>query len=150
MSAGRSSLPFVTSPLHPVADVVARGCADVAGVRDQALFAMTREEAAATLAGIARWRAQMAELETRVMEHAAALEVEAESGAKSTADWLAHRTRVTKGAAHGVVRLLAGLNAHPPLREALAEGAVLPEQARVILRAVDELPSSTETSLWAS
>ena len=70
-----------------------------------------------------------------------------QSGATSTATWLAHHTKTTPAAAHRTTRLAAGLETHDQTREALAEGRVHVEQAEVILRALDDLPADLDPDL---
>ncbi len=61
------------------------------------------------------------------------------AGMNSLAAWLAHTTRMTRGAANAKVRLAQALAAHDQTRAAVAAGAVLVEQAEAITKAVDDL-----------
>ncbi len=63
-------------------------------------------------------------------------------GARTTATWWAHRTRVTRGEAGRTFGLAERLGAplHVPVAVALADGRLRTDQADVITRAVDELP----------
>jgi hypothetical protein len=105
------------------------------------VWSMDAAETAATLAALERAEARLFELKARVAAHADDIQVGQEVGASSAANWLAHATKTTRVAAHGTVRLGHALEEHPLTREALAAGTVLVEQARVILRWVDQLPA---------
>ncbi|MBI2242499.1 MAG: DUF222 domain-containing protein, partial [Nocardioides sp.] len=91
-----------------------------------------------------RAEARLVELKARVAAHADDLHVGGEIGASSAANWLAHATRTTRSAAHHTVRLGHALEEHRATRDALATGQILADQARVILRAVDQLPDTID------
>ncbi len=125
-----------------------------AGVRDQLgavagvpLWSMDATETVGALEDVLKAEAQLTELKTRLLAHAEALDIPAQSGATSTASWLAHHTKTTRAAAHRAVRLGAGLESHDQTREALAGGRVHVEQAEVILRALDDLPDDLDPDL---
>ena len=91
----------------------------------------------------------MAELEARAAAHGQTVEVEAESGATSTANWWAHATRQTRPAAHRKTRLATALGTEvfEPVRVALAEGRLLVDQAQVIIAAVQALPETIDPAI---
>ena len=64
-------------------------------------------------------------------------------GARNTASWWAHTSRVTRGEAGRVCGLAERLDTdlHEPVTAALAEGWLRVDQADVITRAVDDLPA---------
>ena len=138
-----------TTPRHVVSRTVARLHDELDQIVDVSMWSMDVTETAATLTSLTRLAARAAEIEARVAAHADEMNVGEEIGATSTANWLAHQTKQTRPAAHAVVRLGHQLDAHPPTRDALASGAVLVDQARVIVRAVDELPDDLDTDLVA-
>ncbi len=74
-------------------------------------------------------------------KHAEAVEVGLSQGATSTANWWAHTTKLTRAEAHRLTKLAGRLGQHEPVREALAVGDVLGDQAAVITDAVDALPA---------
>ena len=80
--------------------------------------------------------------------HGQTVEVEADSGATTTANWWAHATKQTRAAAHRKTRLAAALGseAFEPTRVALAEGRLLVDQAQVIVAAVEALPADLDTT----
>ena len=127
-------------PRHRVAAFVASTHAAAGELADAPLWSMGAAEAASTLVELTRLRAQVAELELRVARHAESVEVGLEVGATSTANWWAHTTKLTRAGAHRLTKLASRLEAHEPVRAALAAGAVLVDQAAVIVDAVDALP----------
>lgn len=66
-----------------------------------------------------------------------------ESGARSTGSWWAHRTRLTRAAAGRTVALgrLLGEELHAPVAAALTNGELHADQAGMIVRAVEAIPS---------
>src|SRR4051794_24724370 len=137
----------MTTPHHQVATATARMRAVVDGLVDATVWSMTAAEAASTLGELTRLEAQVVELRARVAAHADELQVGQDVGATSTANWLAHQTRLTRSAAAGVVHLGYDLTTHDIVRDALAAGDLRPEQATVILRAVKDLPGDLDPDL---
>ncbi|MGH3348488.1 MAG: DUF222 domain-containing protein, partial [Nocardioides sp.] len=89
-----------------------------------------------------RLKAQVAQLQLRLLGHAEHVQVGAEVGATSAANWLAHQTRTTRPVVHRAARLAKGLDdAHPEVDAALADAQVTLDQAQVIVDAVDALPA---------
>lgn len=80
-------------------------------------------------------------LEAAVLIRGEVLDVAATRGATSTAAWLAHATTITHGDARRSVRLAAALDRHEPTRIELGAGRIDPEQAGVVVEAVDALPT---------
>ncbi len=71
-------------------------------------------------------------------------DVAAEVGATSTANWLAHETKLTRKEAHRRVRLARDLEEFPTTSAALAAGEVVAEQVHEICHAVarlDKIPA---------
>jgi hypothetical protein len=96
-----------------------------------------------------RLAAALAELEARIANHARTVQVEADSGATSTANWWAHATQQTRAGTHRKTRLASALAAEvfEPVRTALAEGRVLVDQAQVIVTAVQALPGDLDPQI---
>ncbi len=65
-------------------------------------------------------------------------------GAARPADWLAIETRTTRRAARGALDLAQALERHEPVARALSSGSIRTEQARMIVEAVDALPSRVD------
>jgi hypothetical protein len=132
---------------HPVTRVVT-------GVRDQLssvagvpVWSMDPAETTTAIGDVQSAKAQLAELEARLLAHADRIELPSQTGATSTANWHAHRTRTTRPAAHRVMRLGQGLESHDLTRTALAAGHIHVEQAETILRALAELPTELDAEL---
>ncbi|WP_231496232.1 HNH endonuclease signature motif containing protein [Nocardioides sp. URHA0032] len=132
----------MTTPRHRVSVAVSRmrGAADA--VVDASVWSMDAVETAGTLVELTRLEAQVSELKARVAAHAEELHVGQNVGASSAASWLAHETKATRAAAYAAVRLGRDLEAHRPTRDALAAGRVLADQARVVIRWVEDLPDT--------
>jgi len=138
-----------TAPRHRVAVAVAHTRDELDAVMDASTWSMSTAEAGQTLVELHRVKAQVAELEARVAVHAEGVGVGSEEGASSAAVWVANRTRQTRPAAHGAVKLGRQLEAYPATREALAAGVVCEAQVRVILRWLDRLPVDLGAALVA-
>src|SRR5690349_1805352 len=133
------------TPRHRVSVATAEMRVSADSVVDASVWSMDAAETAQTLVELTSLAAQVAELTSRVAAHADDLHVGQEVGASSAANWLAHATKTTRPAAAGTVKLGHQLEAHPQTRDALAHGDVLLDQARVIVHAVDQLPSDVDT-----
>ena len=140
-------------PTHPVATVVASVRAELRSVVGTPVWSMTAAETGDALVEVTRLEAQVAQLKMRLLSHAERVDVGAEVGATSPANWLAHQTKTTRPAVHRAARLAKRLDeAHPEVDSALADAAVTVDQAQVIVEAVDALPTdlvSTETVMRA-
>ncbi|MGB0100771.1 MAG: DUF222 domain-containing protein [Nocardioides sp.] len=134
----------MTTPRHRVSVAAAQMRGIAADVSDASVWSMSVEETGATLLELTRLEAQVHELKARVAAHADDLHVGQDVGASSAASWWAHQTRTTRAAAHGTVRLGHDLETHPLTRDALASGDLLAEQARTIVRWVDQLPDTLD------
>ncbi|MFC7497600.1 MULTISPECIES: DUF222 domain-containing protein [unclassified Nocardioides] len=132
----------IATPRHRVSAAVAHVHAELDAVADASVWSMDADETCATLVELTRAKARLEELEARVAAHADDLHVGRDVGASNAGNWLAHQTKATRPAAHATVRLGRSLEAHPLVRDALAAGQVLAEQARVIIRWVDKLPDT--------
>jgi hypothetical protein len=139
----------MATPRHWVAAAVHQMRTTADSVTGASVWSMDPEETTATLLEVTRLKAQVAELELRVAGHAQSLDLGAEQGATSTANWWAHTTRQTRPAAHGAIRLAVALaeDRHAPVRAALAAGDLNLEQARVIIGALEALPKDLDPDL---
>ena len=137
----------MTQPRHRVSRALAQVHALLDEIVDASLWSMDPAETADTLVEATRASARVAELEARVASHAGTVEVAERDGATSLTCWWAHQTRQTHAEALRKVKLAAGLGQHQPVREALAAGDLLVDQARVIITAVDALPDEVDPAL---
>ncbi len=83
-------------------------------------------------------------LDGAALAQAESRDAAAEMGATSTANWLAHETKLTRKEAHRRVALARDLEEFPATAGALAAGEVVVEQAGVICQAVarlDKIPA---------
>jgi hypothetical protein len=130
---------------HPIAAFGARLHEVLDTLADAPAWAMTPAEQRDAVVALARAESRLAELRLRVIAAADHSDVAAETAATSTAAWLAHATRRSRTLATTDVRLALRLETeHFRTREALAEGSVDADQARVIVRAVDGLPQTVD------
>jgi hypothetical protein len=117
---------------------------DLTAVVEAPLWSMTAAEAGDALVLLSQARSQLDTLFMRVLRHAETVGTGSEVGATSATNWWAHATRTTRAEAHRVARLAAALEDHEPVAAALAAGELRVDQARVIVDAVDDLPSDAE------
>lgn len=106
---------------------------------------MTVEEQAETLQRLHRAKARLAELDMRVLVSADRNGVGADNGATSTTAWLANQTHQTRARCSADLRLAEQLDeSFSATREALREGRVNVDQARVIVDGVNLLDAEYE------
>jgi hypothetical protein len=136
-----------TPPPHPAGHALVAFVEDLEALLVDAgtanAWTMTPAELQAVLPRITRARARLDEIELRVLLEADRHSVGEDLGATNTPAWWAHVTGQRVPAAHGVAKLAERLDqdTHTTLREALAAGRVNCDQARVVLDAVDALPT---------
>lgn len=127
---------------HPVAGAVAGMHAELDLIDGISVGSASAEELAAMLLDATRLQARLVELTGRLAVAADRSGVTEASGATSMAAWWSNRSRQTRSSAHRAMGLAESLaDGHEAVRDALAEGEVLAEQARVIVDAVDDLPA---------
>jgi hypothetical protein len=136
-----------TDPIHRVHAAVRHARDDLASVADGRPWSMTAAETAETFDEVEACEAQLRELKSRLLLHAETVEVPAQSGATSVANWVAHRHKLTRREAYRQVRLAKSLETHPLTSAALAEGRVNLEQAEAILRGLGTLPEDLDPDL---
>ncbi|WP_240617160.1 HNH endonuclease signature motif containing protein [Nocardioides speluncae] len=107
---------------------------------------MRTSEKADALLALARLETQLAALRLKVM--AAADDVAEESGARDVAAWLAHESHDAPAACRADLHLGTALDSRwTRLAAGITAGAVNLAQARVIARALDELPDDLDPAL---
>lgn len=131
----------ITGLAHPMVGLVAGlGSALDELALVQPVFLST-EEKAAMLRELAVAEARLAEVRLRVM--AAAGDVADAESARDVATWWSHHTRCDPGAARADAGLAEALDRRwPQVAAGLAAGGVSVEQARVIVSALEDLPTS--------
>jgi proteasome lid subunit RPN8/RPN11 len=126
-------------PPHPVLGAVVAITAALDRVTEANPSFMATDQKAAALVEIARAKAQLAELESRVI--AAAADVAAESAARDIAAWLHHHTHQRPEALRADLRLAEALDrSYGLVAAAMRRGDCNPAQAQVITQTLDDLP----------
>ncbi|WP_323794148.1 DUF222 domain-containing protein, partial [Nocardioides sp.] len=124
---------------HPILgflDLLESGLDDIAGAP---AWSLNAQETSSAITRLVSDLARLAEVEARLLGQAEVVDLPGTIGARSLAQWLSRTTRLTAGEAGRRTRLATALAAHDQTREAVAAGAVLPEQATVITTAVEAL-----------
>lgn len=140
--AGASSGPADRDPGAPHRILSFARAVDSAFDRlgDFPTLAMTPDEQRETLLVLNRLASRLTELDLKVLSAAERTQVGADSGATSTAAWLAHATRQTRPRCSAAVRLACDLDTDfEATRLALGRGAVNADQAQVIVSSVQAL-----------
>ncbi len=118
-----------------------------ARVEDAPAWSMSPEEQRQTMVELDRLGSMVAELSLRVLAAGDKAGIGDDSGASSTAAWLAHTTRQNRALTGAQIRLAEALDTRfRATRAALAQGRVNPDQARVIVSCVDDLPDDVDPS----
>ena len=132
---------------------VDRGVAVIAGaltdLDEVSLLGLDQTATASSLVEIAAAEARLGELKHRVLAHATAVRVEEATGGATTATWLARATRSTVRSSRRAVHLAGALETYQRLRQGYAAGNVNTEQAEVIARALDALPTDIPAQVRA-
>jgi len=136
----------VMNPEHPVLACAAEMAASLDRVAGVDPAYMTTPAKATALTELSRVVNRAQALLMRVLANAD--DVALDHGARSAGAWLAHETRADIGPTLAAGHLAAALETRwPGLGEALSEGSVNETQARVIARALDELPGDLEAEI---
>ncbi len=122
------------------------------GLAGTPAWALTPDQQAEALVALRREQARLVELELRILAAADRNEVGTQTGATSTAAWLAHQTAATTRSVAADVHLARALDTDfETTREALAAGVIDAAKARVVVHAVqaltdehDDLPPGTQ------
>ena len=130
---------------HPIAGFAGRLHAVLDTLVEVPAWSMTRGEQRYALTELARAEGRLVELRLRVLAAADRSDLAADTAATSTTAWLAQATRQTRAGAHADVQLAQALDGpFGATRAALADGLVDVDQARVIIRAIQQLPDTVE------
>ncbi|MFW6773859.1 DUF222 domain-containing protein [Nocardioides sp. CPCC 205120] len=134
--------------LHPIAGVAARLHGDLDDGFDLGFLTLGAAETGAALVELERAANRLAALQSRLLAHATEVRVEDETGAPSTAVWLANATHVTRAEAHRRVRVaVATHERYDALVAASTSGSVSPGQADVIVRALEDLGDDVDAGV---
>ncbi len=133
---------------HPVLRCVADIGAALDEVTDVDPLYMRTADKAAALLGIEQQRARLDELALRVL--AGADDVAAESGDRHAGEWLSRNARLDGAEGRRRLRLARALDGtYGTIRAGLRDGEVHLDQARVLVRALEELPEDLQPGLRA-
>lgn len=138
---------IATPPAHRVSAAVSDARTALAGVAGAPVWSMDADQTQQTLADIEAHEAQTAALKARLLRHAESIELPAASGARSAANWLARRHRLTRRESNRQGFLAEALDRRPHVAAAMEEGRVNREQADAILRGLDALPADLDADL---
>ncbi len=127
---------------HPVVVAARAAGASLREVGGVPLWSLTDDEAVALVGQAGALAAQVQELLLRAVAEVDRRELPAGAGAASTRDWLRAAQRMFPAAATATTQLARALDGRlAAIRAALADGAITAEQAGVIARSVEALPS---------
>ena len=123
--------------------VVAQACAGLRGLDETMWAAQGDDELVGTIEALVELRSELAAIEAGVLAEVEARQLaKRELGWGSTADWFTHLAGLRRGQGKRAVDHAVQLTAtRPATLTALREGAISPEQASVVLDALDRLPS---------
>lgn len=130
---------------HPLPARVDALAVEVGSLGEVSLVALDAAATRGSLLALARLRNQLDALTLRVAAHAEDVQAGAACGATSTGAWWAVATHQDRPAAAGLLRLATALTERwHTLARGCARGEVALDQARVIVRALEELPEDLE------
>jgi hypothetical protein len=134
---------IATDTQHPTARLVSSLQTLLADHQGSPAWTMTPADLATQLPELAVVLNQLTAIQLQMLREADRHQVGDAVGAANTAAWWANTTRITKQAAHKAVALAGELDhcEHTSTATAMAAGAVSVDQAAVIVRAVDTLPT---------
>ncbi len=120
----------------------------VGDLLEASLLGLGEDDAREALRQVTALAARVAALELALAVHGHDVHVEDATGATSTGVWWAVETRQTRRAATGKVKLALALQTRwQRVQAGLRAGRVLLEQAQVIVRALEDLPTDLGTDL---
>ncbi|WP_207084549.1 HNH endonuclease signature motif containing protein [Nocardioides sp. S5] len=131
--------------MHPIVECAEGLGAALKGVALVEPAFMSVGEKQSALVRLTEVRSQLDALLARVL--GAADDVADAHGSRDAAAWLAVQTRTTRREARRDLALGRALNDHPWVATALASGALRSEQARVVVEAVDAIPSHVDAEV---
>lgn len=135
-----------STPMHPVlgcAETIDAALKDVADVDPTFMRTAEKQTALTTLTELAD---RVAELRLRVL--ASAGDVAEETGARDTAAWLAHASRLDRPATRRTARLADALDRRwQQVGAGVRAGSVNLDQAAVIVHALDDLPNGLDEEI---
>ncbi len=129
---------------HPVTDFATRARRDVEQAREsRSLWSMTATEKQQALLDLTALQAQVESLRLELLVEAERAGDCTAEGDRTAADWLARQTQQRRPRTRADLQLATALDArYPVAAAALAAGSLNIDQARVIIRALEALPTT--------
>ncbi|MFI5624348.1 DUF222 domain-containing protein, partial [Nocardioides sp. NPDC051685] len=139
-------MTMLQQPQHPVLGAVVAVTASLEAVAEANPVFMAADQKAAALLEIATAKAQLAELELRVI--ATAEDVAADTAARDVAAWLHHHTHQRPETLRADLRLAQALDrTYGLVAAAMRRGDCNLAQAHVIVHALDDLPAGLDPEI---
>lgn len=133
---------------HPVLAAVIAAEVDVQAVRDVDALYMSPADQAAALLKLTALTSEIVELRSRILLAAERSgQLVAATCSSDVAGWLAHETRCGGAQAREATRFAEALERRSHVADALRAGTMTWEQAPVICRALDQLPSDVDAAV---
>jgi Domain of unknown function (DUF222)/HNH endonuclease len=147
MDRGRDWVTGGGSGVHPVTAATVTITRALDELTEVPLYGLVPEAVGELLTSVVGLEARLAGLRMQLISAAETVGTAARAGAPGTAAWLRGSCRIERVAAGRAVRLAKALAAeHECTGRALSEGRVSEAQARVIVRAIQALPSSVDAA----
>lgn len=130
---------------NPIAAALAQAKAAIAAVAHTPAWQMSAATTRDSLLELTRLTSMLEGLQIKVVAHAHRSGAADSVGATSTAAWWAHQTRMTAAEAHRRVKHAITVDErHQPVAATLSSGDLRPDQAQVVVRAIDALPDDVD------
>jgi len=135
---------------NPIAVAIAQAKAALAAVLDAPAWSMSGATTRDSLLELTQLTSMVEGLEVKVVAHAHQSGAADDVGATSVGAWWAHQTKMTAAEAHRRVKHAVAMDErHQPVVTALASGGLRPDQAGVVVHAVDALPDDIDPTVRA-
>ena len=133
-----------TQRLHPLEEFTTQLLARLDDLATTPAWSMQPDARRRTLLQLAKAEAELAAMRLRMLAEADRSGDTDDTAACTVADWIAVSTRQVRRDARSDLNLARKVEQHTHLGAAMADGEVNPDQARVIVRSLDRLPSTGE------
>ena len=135
---------------HPVPAGVRALAAAVSDLAERPLFAVDAATTREALVEVTALESKLTAYKLALAAHAEQVQIGADTGATSTGVWWAVATRQRRSTATAQVKLGVALDTRwHRVRDALASAAMNPDQVRVVVKALEDLPEDLDTDLLA-
>ena len=131
-----------TQRLHPLEEFTTQLLGRLDALATTPAWSMPPDARRRTLLHLAKAEAELTAMRLRMLAEADRSGDADDTAACTVADWVAVSTRQVRRDARSDLNLARKVDQHTHLSAAMASGGVNPDQARVIIRALDRLPTS--------